>query len=37
VVLGRPSLLSRDRLRIDPHFAALRGHPAFRRLVGEKP
>jgi tetratricopeptide (TPR) repeat protein len=36
VVLAHPSILSRDRLRIDPHFAALRGHPAFRRLVGEK-
>jgi hypothetical protein len=37
VVLAQPSLLSRDRVRIDPHFAALRGHPAFRRLVGERP
>jgi tetratricopeptide (TPR) repeat protein len=37
VVLGRPSLLSRDRVRIDPHFAALRGTPEFRRLVGERP
>jgi eukaryotic-like serine/threonine-protein kinase len=36
VVLAHPSMLSRDRLRIDPHFAALRGHPDFRRLVGEK-
>ena len=23
----------RDRLRIDPHFAALRAHPDFRKLV----
>jgi TolB-like protein len=37
MVLARPSLLSRDRVRIDPHFAALRGHPDFRRLVGERP
>jgi hypothetical protein len=37
VTLAHPSLLSRDRLRIDPHSAALRGHPDFRRLVGDKP
>jgi TolB-like protein/Flp pilus assembly protein TadD len=35
VVITEPSSLSRDRLRIDPHFAALRDHPDFRRLVGE--
>jgi serine/threonine-protein kinase len=35
VVLAHPSLLSRDRLRIDPHFAALRERPEFRRLVGD--
>jgi serine/threonine-protein kinase len=37
VVLGQPSLLSRDRVRIDPHFASLRSHPDFRKLVGERP
>jgi tetratricopeptide (TPR) repeat protein len=37
VVLAHPSLFSRDRLRIDPHFAALRQYPAFRSLVGETP
>jgi serine/threonine-protein kinase len=34
VVLAHPSQISRDRLRIDPHFAALRDHPDFRRLAG---
>ena len=33
VVITTPSTLSRDRLRIDPHFAALRIHPDFRKLV----
>jgi hypothetical protein len=33
VVVTMPSSLSRDRLRIDPHFAALRTHPEFRKLV----
>jgi serine/threonine-protein kinase len=33
VVVTKPSTLSRDRLRIDPHFAALRAHPDFRKLV----
>jgi hypothetical protein len=35
VHLARPSVLSRERLRIDPHFAPLRTNPRFRRLVGE--
>jgi tetratricopeptide (TPR) repeat protein len=35
VVVTEPSALSRARLRIDPHVAALRDHPDFRRLVGE--
>jgi tetratricopeptide (TPR) repeat protein len=37
VTLAHPSIMSRGRLRIDPHFAPLRQHPDFRRLVGEKP
>ena len=37
VVLAGPSLISRDRLRIDPHFASLRGHPRFERLVEGAP
>jgi serine/threonine-protein kinase len=37
VVLAGPSLISRDRLRIDPHFAPLRGHPRFQRLVEGTP
>ena len=35
VVITGPSTLSRDRLRIDPHFAVLRDHADFQRLVGE--
>jgi tetratricopeptide (TPR) repeat protein len=35
VQITEPSSYSRARLRIDPHFAALRDHPDFRRLVGE--
>ena len=33
VVLSGPSIPSRERLRIDPHFAPLRGLPSFQRLV----
>jgi hypothetical protein len=34
VVLAHPSPVSRASLRIDPHFAPIRNHPAFVRLVG---
>lgn len=37
VLLAGPSIISRDRLRIDPHYAPLRDHPAFKRLLGTRP
>jgi serine/threonine-protein kinase len=37
VLLAGPSIISRDRLRIDPHYAPLRDHPAFKRLLETRP
>jgi serine/threonine-protein kinase len=37
VVLAHPSPISRAWLRIDPHFAPIRNHPAFVRLVSGSP
>jgi tetratricopeptide (TPR) repeat protein len=33
VVLAKPWYISRDWLRIDPHYAPIRTHPAFARLL----
>ncbi len=33
VVLGNPWYISRDWLRLDPHYAPIRTHPAFVRLL----
>ena len=35
-LLSIPSMLARPLLRVDPAWDALRTHPRFRRLVGEK-
>ena len=37
VVLANPGAMSRAWLRIDPHFAPIRNHPAFVRLVSGSP
>jgi TolB-like protein/Flp pilus assembly protein TadD len=37
VLLAGPSIISRDRLRVDPHYAPLRDHPAFTRLLETRP
>jgi len=37
VVLAHPGAVSRAWLRIDPHFAPIRNHPAFVRLVTGAP
>jgi tetratricopeptide (TPR) repeat protein len=37
VVLALPSAVSRAWLKIDPHFAPIRNHPAFVRLVSGTP
>ena len=33
-LLGLPSFVTVASLRVDPHFAPLRGYPAFERLLG---
>ncbi len=37
VVLANPWPVSRAWLKIDPHFAPIRNHPAFVRLVSGAP